>query len=175
MKINLPVLALVSLLGGCAAKPDDTPRVELTDVGFALHLPPAMQQALDSLAPGFRTVRSANFRSDISQAAASGGGSGLPAAFAAVGDFDRDGSSDAVVEGTSPNDKALQVIAIMNGTAPSAVQVMRFPVYDADAVGVYLSTPPAGVTGAFEVVAYPDSTLLYHYTSDGFQGRNIGG
>lgn len=44
-----------------------------------------MQQALDSLAPGFRPV------------------------------FDGDGTLDAVMEGNRPDDAALHVIAIMNG------------------------------------------------------------
>ena len=174
MKSITRALTLVVLLGGCATKTADNPRLELTDVGFALHLPPAMQQALDSLAPGFHAVRASSFRSDVSQAVAANGGAGLPAAFAAVGDFDHDGSADAVVEGTTASDSALRVIAILNRKTPVAMEVTRFPVYDADAVGIYVSTPPAGTTGAFEVVAYPDSTLLYQYSPDGFQGRNLG-
>ena len=174
MKSSLRALALVVLLGACSTGQADSPRVELSDVGFTLHLPPSMQQALDSLAPGFRAVRASSFRSDVSQAAAANGGTALPAAFAAVGDFDHDGSDDAVVEGTTPSDSALQVIAIMNRATPVAMEIMRFPVYDADAVGIYLTNPPAGATGAFEVVAYPDSTLLYRYTGDGFLGQNVG-
>ena len=174
MKSMVRVLVLAVLLGGCATKTADNPRIELSDVGFALHLPPAMQQALDSLAPGFRAVRASSFRSDVSQAAAASGGAGLPAGFAAVGDFDHDGSTDAVVEGTAASDGALRVIAILNRASPVAMEVTQFPVYDADAVGIYVSTPPAGVTGAFEVVAYPDSTLLYEYSPDGFHGHNLG-
>lgn len=174
MKTVLGWTALAIVLCACAKPEADAPRVELTDVGFALHLPPAMQHALDSLAPGFRTVRSASFRSDIGQAAAAGGNAGSAAAFASVGDFDRDGTVDAVVEGTVPGDSALQVIAILNGKAPTAVAVTRFPVYDADAVGVYLSNPPAGTAGAFEVVAYPDSTLLFQYADGAFHARNLG-
>ncbi len=174
MKPSACVVTLLVLLGGCATKTADNPRLELSDVGFALHLPPAMQQALDSLAPGFHAVRASSFRSDVSQAAAANGGAGLPAAFAAVGDFDHDGNIDAVVEGTSPSDSALRVIAIFNRATPAAMEVTRFPVYDADAVGIYLSTPPAGVTGAFEVVAYPDSTLLYRYSQGGLQGSKLG-
>lgn len=166
--------ALLLLLSACAKDAPDEPRIELSDVGFTLHLPPAMQQALDSVAPGFRATRSASFRSDVSQAAAAMGGTALPAVFAAVGDFDHDGTSDAVVEGTAPSEPGLRVIAILNGAAPTAVEVTRFLVYDADAVGIYLSTPPAGDAGAFEVVAYPDSTLLYRYADGAFLGRNIG-
>jgi hypothetical protein len=167
------VCVVAILLGGCAKEKVDEPRVELTDVGFTLHLPPAMQQALDSLAPGFRAVRASSFRSDVSQAAAAMGTGGMPAAFAAVGDYDHDGTSDAVVEGTTPGDSALRVIAITNGTKPAAVEITRFLVYDADAVGVYLSNPPAGVAGAFEVVTYPDSSVLYRYEGGGFLGRSI--
>jgi len=170
----LTALAVMSAVGlaACGAKVDD-PRVELTDVGFALHLPPPMQQALDSIAPGFRAVRATSFRSDVSQAAAAGS-SGMPAAFAAVGDYDHDGTVDAVVEGTAPGDSALRVIAIRNGAHPTAVEVTRFPVYDADAVGVYLVNPPDGTTGAFEVVDYPDSTLVYEFRDGAFAGRNAG-
>ena len=174
MKTFLRSFALLILLGACAKKEVDDPRVELTDVGFTLHLPPAMQQALDSLAPGFHTVRTTSFRSDVTQAAAAMGSGGMPAAFTAVGDFTHDGTIDAVVEGTTPSDSALQVIAIINGAKPTAVVITRFLVYDADAVGVYLSNPPAGVAGAFEVVAYPDSSILYQYRNGGFQGHNIG-
>ena len=164
-------LALAVLLVACAAKQDE-PRVALTDVGFTLTLPRTMQQALDSLAPGFRTVPTTSFRSEVSQAAAAQGG--MTAIFAAVGDFNHDGLTDAVVEGTMPGDSTLHVIAIMNGPKPTAVEVARFLSYDADAVGIYLSNPPKGVAGAFEVVDYPDSTLLYQYTPGGFQETNVG-
>jgi hypothetical protein len=168
----LAVLSLIGL-GACGAKADD-PRVELSDVGFTLHLPPPMQQALDSVAPGFRAVRAASFRSDVGQAAAAAGSGGMPAAFAAVGDYDGDGTVDAVIEGTTPGDSALRVIAIRNGPHPTAIEVARFPVYDADAVGVYLTNPPKGTAGAFEVVNYPDSTLVYEFHDGAFTGRSIG-
>ena len=157
----------------CATKADD-PKIELTDVGFALHLPPPMQQALDVFAPGFRAIRATSFRSDVSQAAAAGGSDAMPAAFAAIGDYDRDGTIDAVVEGTSPGDSALRVIAIRNGAHPSAIEVTRFEVYDADAVGVYLVNPPKGTPGAFEVVNYPDSTLTFDFRDGSFVGRKTG-
>jgi hypothetical protein len=172
MKAYRYSVAVALLLTACS-KPADDPRIDLTDIGFTLHLPPAMQQALDSLAPGFRPVPTTSFRSDISQAAAANG-SATPAVVAAVGDFDHDGAIDAVVEGTAPGDSALQVIAILNGAKPTAIEVTRFLVYDADAVGVYLTNPPKGLAGAFEVVAYPDSTLLYQYGDGAFHGRNIG-
>lgn len=162
------------LLAGCSTKAIDSPRVELSDVGYALHLPPAMQQALDSLAPGFRAVRASSFRSDVSQAAAAQGGGGLPAAFAAVGDYNHDGLTDAVVEGAAPSDTGLRVITILNGVTPTATEVTRFPTYDADAVGIYLSNPPKGTKGAFEVVAYPDSTLLFKYQDGTFKGERVG-
>ncbi len=165
-------VALLVALGACAKQADD-PRIQLTDVGFALHLPPAMQQALDSLAPGFRAVRTASYRSDVSQAAAAGSAA-MPALFAAIGDFDRDGTVDAVVEGTTPGDSALRVIAILNGSKPTAVEVARFDVYDADAVGTYLSNPTAGHGGAFEVVSYPDSSMLFRYANGSFTGAKFG-
>ena len=172
MKTLLQLVWVPVLLGACAKKADD-PRVELTDVGFTLHLPPAMQQALDTFAPGFRTVRTTSFRSDVAQAAAATATNGMAAAFASVGDFDHDGTVDAVVEGTTPDDTALRVIAIMNGSKPAAMEITRFPVYDADAVGVYLTNAPAGVAGAFEVVDYPDSTLVYEYRNGAFNGRTV--
>ena len=167
-------LVLVATLAACRTKDVDNPRVELTDVGFALHLPPAMQQAIDSVAPGFRPVRASSFRSDVSQAAASQSNGSLPAAFTAVGDFDHDGSVDAVVEGSTPSDTGLRVIVILNGAKPTAEEVSRFPVYDADAVGIYLANPPANARGAFEVVAYPDSTVLFSYVNGTFEGERVG-
>lgn len=172
MKTLLQLGWVLVLLGACAKKADD-PRVELTDVGFTLHLPPEMQQALDSIAPGFRTVRTTSFRSDVAQAAAATGTNGMAAAFASVGDFDHDGTIDAVVEGTAPGDSALRVIAIMNGPKPVAIDVTRFSVYDADAVGVYLTSAPAGTPGAFEVVDYPDSTIVYEYRGGAFSSRTV--
>jgi hypothetical protein len=172
MKSFLPACTALLLLTACS-KTVDNPRVELTDVGFALHLPPAMQQALDSAAPGFRTIRTTSFRSDVAQAAASTGTGGMAAAFASVGDYDHDGTIDAVVEGTARGDSALRVIAILNGATPAAIDITSFPVYDADAVGVYLTNPPAGVAGAFEVVDYPDSTLVYEYRNGTFSGRTV--
>jgi hypothetical protein len=172
MRTFLCLSALVTLLGGCAKKVDD-PGIALTDVGFSLHLPLPMQQALDSLVPGFRAVRATSFRSDVSQAAAAMGAGGMPAAFAAIGDFNHDGRIDVVVEGTAPGDSSLRVIAIMNGAKPIAVEVTRFLVFDADAVGVYLALPPAGVAGAFELVDYPDSTVLYQYADGDFTGSKI--
>src|SRR3954468_13497101 len=175
MKTITHVLAAALALAGCSTKEVDRPRVELSDVGYALHLPLAMQQALDSLAPGFRAVRASSFRSDVSQAAAAQGGGGLPAAFAAVGDYNDDGLTDAVVEGAAPSDTGLRVIMILNGVTPRAEEVTRFPTYDADAVGIYLSNPPKGMKGAFEVVAYPDSTLLFTYTDGAFRSERVGG
>ncbi|MEO7083377.1 MAG: hypothetical protein ABI442_05985 [Gemmatimonadaceae bacterium] len=172
MRTLLCLSALVTVLGGCAKKVDD-PRIEFSDVGFSLHLPPPMQQALDSLVPGFRIVHATSFRSDVSQAAAAMGAVGMPAAFAAIGDFNHDGRIDVVVEGTAPGDSALRVVAIMNGPKPIAIDVTRFPVFDADAVGIYLSIPPTGVAGAFEVVDYPDSTVLYQYADGALKGSNI--
>ena len=133
-----------------------------------LHLPPAMQESLSGLAPGFQPVRVASFRSDVSQAAAEGGG--LPSLFAVVGDFDGDGSLDAVVEGATPNDSALVVIAILNkkGAKPAAMEVTRFPTYDADAVGIYLRKPAAGSSGAFVVVNYPDASTTYAFRGGKF-------
>ena len=164
--------ALFVAFGACAKQADD-PRIQLTDVGFALHLPPTMQHALDSLAPGFRAVRTTSYRSDVSQAAAAGSAA-MPALFAAIGDFDRDGTVDAVVEGTTPGDSSLRVIAILNGSKPTAMEVARIDVYDADAVGTYLSSPTAGHTGAFEVVSYPDSSMLFSYAKGTFTGAKFG-
>lgn len=172
MKTFLRSLALALALVACTAKPPD-PELHFATVGFVLTLPAGMQQALDAVAPGFRTVRIDSFRSDVSQAAAMAGG-GLQAMFATIGDFDGDGTKDVIIEGAAPRDSALHVIAIMNGKTPRAFEVTRFPVYDADAVGVYLSKAPGGQTGSFEVVNYPDVSTLYTYKSGGFVGTKIG-
>src|SRR6185503_13761249 len=145
--------AVLLVVTACVGKPD-APAIQLTDVGFVLHLPPAMQQALDATAPGFQPVRATNFRSDVSQAAVAGGG-GPPALSATVGDFDHDGTVDAAVEGAAPGDSALRVFVILNGATPRAIEVARFASYDADAVGIYLTGVTGGATGAFEVVSYP--------------------
>jgi len=165
-------VVMLFLVGACSKSADD-PRVELTDVGFTLHLPPAMQQALDSAAPGFRAVRTTSFRSDVAQAAAATATNGMAAAFATIGDYDHDGTVDAVVEGTARGDSAMRVIAIMNGPKPTAIDITSFAIYDADAVGIYLTNAPAGGAGAFEVVAYPDSTILYQMRDGAFSGRVV--
>lgn len=164
-------VGLVAVLGACS-KQSDQPRVELTDAGFALHLPPAMQSALDSADPGFRTIRTSVYRSDVSQAAAQSAG-GLPALIATVGDFNHDGRQDVAVEGTTSGDSALRVIGILAGTPPQVVAVTRFPSYDADAVGIYLSPAPPGDSGAFELVDYPDSSIVYRYENGSFEGTRI--
>jgi len=171
MRVRGP-LVLTFALAACAGKPD-APRLEFTDVGFALHLPVPMQRALDSLAPGFKVVRTDKFRSDVPQLAAQDAG-GMQAMFAAVADFDGDGTTDAVEEGTVPGDTALRVIAIMNGTKPRAMNVVRYPIYDADAVGLYLSMPKGIAKGTFQVVDYPDSSTVYRYTGTQFVGTKIG-
>lgn len=168
----IAAVSLVLVLGACTKKADQ-PRVELTDAGFALHLPTAMQLALDSAAPGFRTIRTSSYRSDVSQAAAQSAG-GLPALIATTGDFNHDGQQDVAMEGTVPGDSALRVIGILAGSPPEVVAVARFPVYDADAVGIYLSPVPAGQSGAFEVVDYPDSSIVYRYENGTFEGTRIG-
>ena len=132
-----------------------------------------MQGALDVAAPGFRTVRPNSFRSDVSQAAAISGG-GLQALFATVGDFDGDGSQDVIVEGAAPRDTVLHVIAIMNGRKPRAFEVTSYPVYDADAVGIYLIQPAGGRKGSFDVINYPDSSTRFTYKSGLFVGTNLG-
>jgi hypothetical protein len=164
----------LAIVAACGAKKPDAPHVELTDVGYALHLPSGMQHALDSIAPGFRPVQTSSYRADVAQAAAAGAGE-MQSLFASVGDFDGDGTQDAVEEGTVPGDSALHVIAIMNGAKPVAIEVTTFPEYDADAVGIYLSRPTEGRTGAFEVVNYPDESMLYQYQDGGFVGTKIGG
>jgi hypothetical protein len=171
MKKTLCSLALVLSLTACSHKPPN-PTLDFATVGFVLNLPDAMQKALDAHAPGFQSVLSAHFRSDVSQAAALGGG-GLQAMFATIGDFDGDGTQDVAVEGTVPGDTALHVIAIMNGATPKAIDVARYPVYDADAVGVYLSKPTGGRQGAFEVINYPDISTLYTYQGGQFVGTNF--
>ena len=166
--------ALLSL-GACAHKVDN-PQIQLTDIGFVLHLPPPMQQALDSFAPGFHSIASTSYRSDVAQAAAAGAASsgGMPALFATVGDFNGDGLVDAVEEGTVKGDSTLRVVAILNGAKPRAVDVARIANFDADAVGFYLTRPAAGQTGAFELVAYPDSSTVYRYDAGAFTGEKVG-
>lgn len=133
--------ALGLALAACSTTEADNPRVEITAGGFMLHLPPAMQQSLAAAAPGFRSVRSVAFRADVGQAAAEGGS--IQALFAVVGDFDGDGTMDAALEGSTPGDTALVVFAILNkGSKPTAVEVARFPTYDADAVGPPLRWRP---------------------------------
>lgn len=164
--------ACLIVLAACTGKPAD-PELKFVNIGFQLQLPRAMQQALDSLAPGFRFVHINAFRSDIAQYAAEAGG-GMQPLFATIADFDGDGALDAVVEGTSAADSALQVIAIMNGATPRAMAVERYPVYDADAVGIYLSRPTGSRKGSFEVVNYPDSSTTYQYTKGRFVGTKVG-
>src|SRR6185436_6300288 len=82
----------------CAGGTPDQPSVAMGAGGPALHLPLAMQQALDAKAPGFQMVRWAAFRADVAQAAAETGG--LQPLNTVVGDFNGDGTQDAVVEGS---------------------------------------------------------------------------
>lgn len=171
MKTALVAIAIV--LAGCSGKPAD-PVVGFSAVGFTLQLPPAMQRAADSLAPGFRTVRPDKFRSDVPQLAAQDAGTMQPL-FAVVRDLDGDGAMDAVEEGTVPGDSALRVIAIMNGARPRAMDVVRYPLWDADAVGLYLSIPSGSAKGTFTVVNYPDSSTVYTYAAGRFGGTKVGG
>lgn len=172
MRVFLRAAGLAILLTACTRKPDD-PRLDFANIGFMLHLPTAMQQAMDSLAPGFRFVKINAFRSDVSQFAAQAAG-GMQPLFATVADFDGDGALDAVVEGTTPGDTALRVIAVMNGAKPRAMEVTRIPLYDADAVGVYLSRPTGSAKGTFQLVNYPDSSTSYLYKKGRFVGTTIG-
>jgi hypothetical protein len=173
MKQIFQRVAVLLTVTACAGGKPEAPTIQLSDIGFVLHLPPAMQQALDAAAPGFHSVRSTSFRSDVSQAAAAGGG-GLPALSATVGDFDRDGSVDAAVEGGVPGDSALHVFVILNGAKPRAVEVASFTAYDADAVGIYLTGVTGGAAGAFQVVSYPDSSTLFRYENGQFHGSKVG-
>jgi hypothetical protein len=135
-----------------------------------------MQQSLDSAAPGLRLVRPFKFRADIREASAEEGGGKSQALFAVVGDFDGDGAQDVAVEGISPVDSALVVIAILNtGSKPTVVEIGRYRNVDADAVGIYLSRPAPPKPGAFEVVNYPDASTLYLYRDGKFQGVETGG
>jgi len=163
---------LACALAACTSKPED-PRLTFINVGFTLQLPTAMQQALDSLAPGFRPVVVGKFRSDVAQFAAEAGG-GMQPLFATVADFDGDGTLDAVMEGATPGDTALRVIAIMNGAKPRAMEVERIPRYDADAVGLYLSRPKGSKAGTFQLVDYPEAPTLYTYTAGRFVGTKLG-
>ena len=156
----------------CKSKPED-PRLTFINIGFSLQLPQGMQQALDSLAPGFQPVIVGKFRSDIAQYAAEAAG-GMQALFATVADFDGDGTLDAVVEGNVRGDTALRVVAIMNGAKPAAMFVERIPQYDADAVGLYLSRPKGAKPGTFELVDYPDASIVYTYARGRFVGKKVG-
>lgn len=174
MKKPLLVLAAVAALdaAACSKKPSE-PTLEFATVGFILHLPGAMQSALDAAAPGFKSINPTVFRSGVMQDAAASGG-GMQAAFATIGDFDGDGSKDVIVEGAEPHDSALHVIAIMNGVKPHAFEVTNFPLYDADAVGVYLVQPASAAKGTFEVVDDPDSTTIYTFKDGQFTGKKTG-
>jgi len=172
---NATVFAFTGIaiaLSACKSKPEE-PKLTFINIGFTLQLPPGMQHALDSLAPGFRPVIVGKFRSDIAQYAAAAGG-GMQALFATVADFDGDGTLDAVIEGNSPGDSALRVIAIMNGPKPLAMPVVSIPQYDADAVGLYLSRPKGGAPRSFELVDYPDSSTVYTYRGGRFVGKKVG-
>jgi hypothetical protein len=166
-----PLVVLVAL-AACSSKPAD-PAVQFATIGFVVQLPPAMQAALDAAMPGFRILTPDKFRSDVSQQSALGSGR-LEPLFATIADFDGDGAKDAVVEGSVPGDSALHVVAIMNGKKPHAFEVTNVPVYDADAVGVYLSSAPEGKAGAFELINYPDQSTLYTYKAGGFVGTKLG-
>ena len=162
-------LLAAAALSACTARKPDQPSIQLSDIGFTLHLPAPMQAALNAYAPGFHAITTDKFRSDIAQRAAETGQ--LPAMFAAVGDFDRDGNSDAIVEGTTPDDPALQVIAVLNGPHPKAMTVTEFPSYDADAVGIFV----AGLSGGrFEIANVPDSTVVYRWAGGSFSGVKKG-
>jgi hypothetical protein len=167
----LVALAPALLLTACSHKPSD-PGVEFSTIGFTLQLPDAMQHALDAAMPGFHRITPDKFRSDVAQQSALGSGRIEPL-FATLGDFDGDGTKDVIVEGTVPGDRGLHVVAIMNGAQPRAFQVTAYPVFDADAVGTYLSAAPHGQTNAFEVVNYPDASYLYTYKAGRFVGSKI--
>jgi len=161
---TLIALALVA----CGESAPENPALGIGAGGFTLTLPPAMQQALSAAAPGFQQIRSASFRSDIAQSAAEGGG--IAAMFAVIGDFDADGTLDVAVEGSVSGDTALVVMAILNKGAKSvATQVTRFPTYDGDAVGIYLSKPKGA--GAFSVVNYPDASVTYAFRGGKFSAQ----
>ncbi|MDE3151792.1 MAG: hypothetical protein KGL93_06045 [Gemmatimonadota bacterium] len=172
MRRTLAPLLAAAALAACAAKPPD-PSVQFSVVGFSLQLPDGMQQALNAAMPGFRMVTPDKFRSDVSQQSALGSGK-IDPLFATIGDFNGDGSKDVIVEGAVPGDSALHVVAIMNGKTPHAFEVTSFPVYDADAVGVYLTEAPGGRKNAFEVVNYPDASYVYTYSNGAFTGAKIG-
>jgi len=162
-------IALALGLAACGDSEPANPSLTIGAGGFTLSLPPAMQQALESEAPGFQQIRSAAFRSDISQSAAESGG-GMQAMFAVIGDFDGDGTQDAAVEGSVTGDTALVVVAILNkGGKSVATRVTRFPTYDGDAVGIYLSKPKGA--GAFTVVNYPDATVTYKFSGGKFSAQ----
>lgn len=170
---KIPFIAvLVPALAACNVKPAD-PTVQFSTVGFSLQLPTAMQQALDAAEPGFRMVTPDKFRSDVSQQSALGSGR-IDPLFATLNDFDGDGTKDAIVEGNVPGDSALHVVAIMNGKKPRAFEVTTYPVYDGDAVGVYLTEAPAGRKGAFELVNYPDASYVFTYKNGAFTSEKIG-
>jgi hypothetical protein len=172
MKKALSLVAVACSLAGCNSKPPD-PAVQFSTVGFSIQLPDGMQQALNAAEPGFRMITPDKFRSDVSQQSALGSGR-IDPLFATLGDFDGDGTKDAIVEGTVPGDAGLHVVAIMNGKPAHAFEVTNFPVYDGDAVGIYLTEAPGGKKGAFEIVNYPDASYVYTYKSGGFVGVKAG-
>jgi hypothetical protein len=171
-----PWFALAIGISGCAGTTVDNPRLDVTDVGFTLYLPARIKRTLDSVAPGLRLIRAFKFRADVREAAAEEGGGSAQALFAVVADFDGDGTQDVAVEGLSPVDSALVVIAILNtGSKPKALEIGRYRNVDADAVGIYLSRPAPPALGAFEVVNYPDASTLYLYRNGKFEGVPTGG
>jgi hypothetical protein len=54
------------------------------------------------------------------------------------------------------------------------MNIARYPAYDAEAVGLYLSVPSGSKKGTFQVVNYPDSSTAYQYKGGHFVGTRIG-
>jgi len=162
-------IVIAFTLAACGGGTREDPSVQMGVAGPSVSLPTAMQQALDAQAPGFRLVPWTSFRSDVAQAAAEGGG--MQPLNSVVGDFDGDGAQDAVVEGSAPGDSSLVVIAVLNKAKPQAIEVTRIAPYDADAVGIYLTKPTKGKSGAFEVVSYPDTSTVYVFRAGAFAAQ----